>query len=139
MTIERFAALLDAYGADRGRWPEVERATALALLAEDARARALLAEARALDEALDASPAPQVSPALRARVLAAAPTPRQARRWALAAWARMWAPGAGLVAAGLAGVMFGAVLNADSDVGAQTLLAEAEPYDEFVLADGGPL
>lgn len=142
MTIERFAALVDAYGGDRRRWPAAEQDAALALLANDPRARALLAEARALDDALDGEPAPALSPALRATVLAAAPTPAQARRWAAAArarfWARTWGPGAGLAAAGVAGVMFGAALAGGSslDSGAQSLLAEAEPYDEFVLVEG---
>jgi hypothetical protein len=42
------------------------------------------------------------------------------------------------VAAGVAGVMFGAVLARGSslDAGAQSLLAEADFYDEFVLAEG---
>lgn len=137
MTIERFAALLDAYGANSRRWPAIEREAAQSLIAADPRARALLAETEALDAVLDADPAPHVSPELRARVLAAAPTPSQARRWALAAWARLWAPGAGLAAAAVAGVMFGAVLaSGSSDAGAQALLAEAEPYDEIVLAEG---
>lgn len=144
MTIERFAALIEAYGADRRRWPEAERRAALALLAADARARTLLADAHDLDWVLDADPAPAVSPALRARVLAGAPTPRQAARWALAAWARLWAPRAGLAAAGLAGVMFGAVLGGAADFGADTgadrgaqaLLAEADPYDELAVAEG---
>jgi hypothetical protein len=142
MTIERFAALVDAYGADRRRWPTAEQGAALALLANDPRARALLVEARLLDETLDGEPSPAVSPALRAAVLAATPTPSQARRWAAAAtarfWVRTWGPGAGLVAAGVAGVMFGAVLAGGSslDAGAQSLLAEADSYDEFVLAEG---
>lgn len=139
MTIERFAALLDAYGADARRWPPAERAQAQAFAATHPRAGALLAEAGRLDDAL-VDPAPQVPHELRARILAAAPTPRQAARWALAAWARMFAPGAALVAAGVAGVMFGAVLGAGSaDTSAQVLLAEAEPYDELVLAEGEAL
>lgn len=143
MSIERFEALLDAYGADSRRWPAAERDPGLALVADDVRARALLAEARALDRGLDACPAPQVSPELRARVLASAPAPSRAARWAVAGWARVWTPGAGLVAAGVAGLMFGAALGAGSlgpgsDSGAaQALLADAEPYDELVLAENG--
>ena len=92
----RFEHLLAAYGASFARWPEAERGAGEAY----ARAHAddlavLLAEARSLDEALDArkvSAAP--STALAARVLAAAPKAADARRasfapagWALAACA----------------------------------------------------
>lgn len=138
MTLDRFTAILDAYGAEPRRWPAEERDRASAFAHADPRGRALLAEARRLDATLDLDPAPTVRPELRARVLAAAPTPSQALSWAVAGWARLWAPRAGLVAAGLAGVMFGAVLGGgDSDGGAQALLAEAEPYDEAVLSEGG--
>lgn len=135
MTLERFAALLDAYGADPRRWPAAERAAAERLAAADQRAAALLSEARRVDEVLDGHRAPGVSADLRARVLAAAPTPARARRWAVAAWARLLAPGAGLAAAGVAGLMFGAALGgAGGDTSAQALLAEAEPADELVFA-----
>ncbi len=60
-----------------------------------------------LDAALDAWASPQVSPALRARVLASAPRPRGARH--------LWAPwiaglSAGLAAACAAGIVFGVFL-----------------------------
>jgi hypothetical protein len=73
MDAVRFAALLDAYGADPARWPEDERAAALALLAESADARARQHDAATLDAALDAAPPAQPSDLLLARVLAAAP------------------------------------------------------------------
>lgn len=77
MDRERFAHLLEAYGGDFKRWPAQERALGAAFAAQDAQAAALLAEARALDTALDAAredAAP--SPELAARILAQAPQPR---------------------------------------------------------------
>ena len=95
-------------------------------------------DAERLDQLLDAYRAPQPSPALRARVLAAAPKPPT---WSSIAerWLRAWAPGAGLAAAGLAGVLFAAVLSGSGlESSTETLLAEAGPYDEAVLnVDGG--
>ncbi len=51
-----FARLLDGYGADRTRWPAPERLRFASLLAEDAEARRLLAEAAALDRLIDMAP-----------------------------------------------------------------------------------
>lgn len=52
MPLSRFAALVDSYGGDIGRWPEIFRAEARALAAASAQARARLAEAARLDTAL---------------------------------------------------------------------------------------
>jgi hypothetical protein len=74
MDRERFAALLDAYGADFRRWPAETRASAAAFAAQDAEAPALIAEARKLDAALDtAREMPAPSPTLADRILAFAP------------------------------------------------------------------
>jgi hypothetical protein len=67
--LARLAQLLDAYGAAPAQWPEAERAGALRLLERDAQARALQQAALQLDALLDAAPAFEVAPALRARVL----------------------------------------------------------------------
>ena len=84
VSLERFAELAGAYGADLERWPESERFAALALAGRSADARALLADAHAVDAALaglDRPPAP--SAALRARIASleagdAPPPPRLA-------------------------------------------------------------
>jgi hypothetical protein len=55
LTLTRFKALTDSYGAAPDRWPESVRADAEALLRASPEARQLLAEARALDEAIDAA------------------------------------------------------------------------------------
>jgi len=103
MTLARFTALLDAYGAEPARWPERERAAALTLLARSPEAHAQRDEAAVLDALLDRAPAPPPPPALAARILAAAPhvaapragaprrvrTPRVAAAAALAAAASL--------------------------------------------------
>jgi len=70
---ERLGALLDAYGADPDRWPADERGAALALLEEDAAARALREHAARLDAVLATVEEASPSPALVERILAAAP------------------------------------------------------------------
>jgi len=53
MKIERLQEILDAYGADPGRWPEGERSEALAFVAQSADGKRRLDEARRLDALLD--------------------------------------------------------------------------------------
>lgn len=81
MNLERFAVIVDAYGADPRRWPAAERDAAQAFATTDARASVLLAEALALDAGLDALPIPE--PASAALRRAAMPLPITARssRW----------------------------------------------------------
>ncbi|MEY4580322.1 MAG: hypothetical protein RL701_5025 [Pseudomonadota bacterium] len=67
--LARFAQLLDAYGADTERWPEAERASAMQLLTVDEQARTLQRQALEFDALLDAAPAFEAAPSLRARVL----------------------------------------------------------------------
>jgi hypothetical protein len=55
MRIDRFAALLDSFGADLARWPATDAAAARALLAESPGAQALMRDAAGLDAALRAS------------------------------------------------------------------------------------
>ncbi|MEZ5957945.1 MAG: hypothetical protein R3C27_12120 [Hyphomonadaceae bacterium] len=74
MDRERFASLLDAYGAEFRRWPAETRADAAAFAAQDAEAAALMADARRLDAVLDAA-RETVAPSsdLAGRILAFAP------------------------------------------------------------------
>ncbi len=46
---DRAAEIIAAYGGDTARWPDAERATALAVIASDPALTAALAEARGLD------------------------------------------------------------------------------------------
>ncbi len=129
MTAERLNQLAEAYGADWRRWPEHERASARVLIAADpSAADRLLFAARQVDAALDASPPPAVSAALRDRVLASALaaglSPRKARR-TLGRLA--WLFGAGWAAAACAGVVAGAnlTLHLTADEQADAVLYQA--------------
>jgi hypothetical protein len=57
MTLKRFKALADSYGAELRRWPAEARGDAVALLHTSARARLALAEAQALDKTIEAASA----------------------------------------------------------------------------------
>jgi hypothetical protein len=59
LTLKRFKTMTESYGADLLRWPERQRAEAERLLEHSAKARALLADERRLDEALAAVSARQ--------------------------------------------------------------------------------
>jgi hypothetical protein len=79
MTIAEFERLLDVYGSDRTRWPAEARASAGHLVARDRAARRLLAEAEALDRALERAPLPTLAQeaAIAERIVnAARRTPR---------------------------------------------------------------
>lgn len=133
MNAERFAALLEAYGAEPRRWPAAERSAGEAF-AGGVEGRAALAAELELDSWLDASSAARPTHDLRMRVLAAAPKPGVWSRFAQP-WLRAWAPGAGLAAAGLAGVVFGlALAGPQADSRGDALLAEIGAYDEAVLS-----
>src|SRR6185503_12661101 len=79
MTIAEFERLLEVYGSDRTRWPVEARAGAGQLVARDRAARRLLAQAEALDRALERAPLPSLAREadLAERILVAARrTPR---------------------------------------------------------------
>jgi hypothetical protein len=79
MTIAELERLLDIYGSDRTRWPVEARAGAGHLVGRDRGARRLLAEAEALDRALEQAPLPTLAQeaAMAERIVAAARrTPR---------------------------------------------------------------
>jgi len=133
MTAERFLPLVAAYGADRRRWPEGERAAAEAFAAAHPEAAGpALAEADALDALLQCSPAPRVSMELRDRVLAAATTAGDRAGRA----GRIWIDrlslvfGAGWAAATCAGVAAGVMLTAHITADAQ---ADAVLYQASLL------
>jgi hypothetical protein len=111
MDLQRFTALCEAYGGDPARWPEAERAEAMALAGTDPPAALALTAARTLDATLDESRPAAPSPALRRRVLASAPAPRSTLRLRLD-WSLKAGLGAGLAAAGMAGVLVGSTLTA---------------------------
>ena len=133
MTAERFLALAAAYGADRRRWPEGDRAAAEAFAsAHPDLAQPVMAEADVLDALLHRSPTPQVSTALRDRVLAAATSAGGRAHRA----GRLWidrlslAFGAGWAAAACAGVVAGVLLTGHVTADAQ---ADAVLYQASLL------
>lgn len=123
LSLERFAALAEAYGAAIERWPAAEREAAQAM-ADGAAARAILARAQDLDRLLDTYRVPEPSSALTGRILA------EADRIVLrrASVRRLWA-GLGLAGVGLAGALAGALA-------ATAVLPLADP-DVSIVADAG--
>ena len=100
MTSERFAALVEAFGAQMSRWPEAERAAAAAF-GETAQGEAILRRANQLDALLDSHTVAPPSVNLRAQVLRQATETfrkKHAVRWRI-----------GLAGVGFAGVIAGMI------------------------------
>lgn len=130
LTIERFRALADAYGGVIARWPEAEREAAAARAGEPSFA-VVLAEADALDVVLDRWAVPGASPALAARIVAAAPR----RASAFGRRAKLWWSGVGL-ATMLAGAAAGSVAVAAVTPG-PAVLSDHDTAFGIVLAEPG--
>ncbi|WP_144151592.1 hypothetical protein [Paraburkholderia sp. BCC1885] len=104
MTPERFRTIVDAYGADVHRWPDAERAAAVAWAdLHRAEADALLAESAGLDAWLASQQVEPPEHALVARIVAGSPARRP-----LPHRARLWWRGAAFAGIGLAGGVAGA-------------------------------
>lgn len=90
MSLDRFQALAESYGAQPSRWPEAERAL-YTQYARTPRGRQVLEEAARLDDFLDALQPRAADPLRAARVVRAAVATRQRQRrglaWATGAWA----------------------------------------------------
>jgi ferric-dicitrate binding protein FerR (iron transport regulator) len=121
MELERFAALADAYGGDLSRWPADQRAAAMQCLAQHPQAATILAQAQALDDALNALPAPAApSELLARRLLKAAPTKTATRTFGAPIWATM---AASMVIGVLVG--FGGVQVWDRQAAIDTALSQS--------------
>jgi anti-sigma factor RsiW len=110
MTPQRVSELIAAYGAVPEKWPQAERAEALAVLGRTPALRAEVAQMAALDAALDRwpCPAPRLDAVVLAAAVSAAPRPRATRhrpRFRFPVFA--WPNAAGLAAAALAGFLVG--------------------------------
>jgi hypothetical protein len=105
MNAERFALLLDAYGAEPRRWPDSERAAALAFVRTDIRAAAMMEAAGEIDDLLAFHRAPLPSPMLATAIVARVPR----RAWTRA---RLWWAALGLGLAGAGGVLAGSAATA---------------------------
>ena len=67
---QRAAAIIDAFGREPSRWPEDERAAVETLISGSAALQQHIADAHALDAALDNAPTVTISAALSNRILA---------------------------------------------------------------------
>lgn len=86
MNTEQFTCLLDAHGADPDRWPEEQRAAALALCAASPSAHGQWMAAKRLDALLAAARAPVPDPARQARIVAGAVARLRAQAETLLDW-----------------------------------------------------
>ena len=145
MMVWRFRRLIAAYGADPGRWPPGRRRRAEALLARSAQARALLAEAQALDSLLLADAKPPADERLAAAIIARAtampqaraPTPARALAldWSLS---RLWPQAVGLAAAAVLGFVVGWTDLLPANPGTDTIDL-ADVLDGGIDDGGSPL
>jgi hypothetical protein len=127
MTAERFAQIVDAYGADPRRWPDAERDAARAFAqAHPNEAQPKLAAAAMLDACLAADRVEPAGRSLQRRIVASARRPgRRAARGARAV--RWWLPGAAIAGAGAAGLVAGALAISWLSVSAEPPNALHEP------------
>ena len=129
MTPERFQALIDAYGAEPRRWPEAERAAAVAFAGASPQTQAWLDEARGLDAMLDLLAEPvsdELAEDLHYRAMARFAMPPVLRSRPVTV---LWA-GIGLAAC-LAGAILGINVSMKSldDMRAQTVLEQTAMID----------
>jgi hypothetical protein len=151
LTLKRFRAKAESYGADLKRWPEALRGEGEALLKVSPEARAVLDEARRLDQAIAAGSAEEDArlwppgeqdaalARLRASVvarIAAPPGSRPEHRragWALSLRLR-WA---GLVTAGgfaiMAGLLIGGLYAGTPEPDSVLTILQPQPIE--ILAD----
>lgn len=143
MAAERFAVLLDAYGANPSRWPEAERAAAETYAAAHAASHPLAAAA-ALDAVLDRLVAEPTGASFHARVLATFDAVAAERKRGPSAMLRalfdiiwpgapLWQPASAFAVSLAAGIVLGVLVPYtmsahDSDPSAN-ILAETPVFD----------
>lgn len=127
-TLERFTALVEAWGADPARWPAAERPAALALLETSTAARAVVEREKRLDLALDLTPPAAPPPAALARRLAGlAADPRSLWTDLLALFGG-WRPAAAALALCIAaGVVLGTAVPTAQEAETQVVYEAALP------------
>lgn len=135
MTLERFGELADAYGGDVSRWPLATREPAAELMAlHPGDTAAMLEVATELDWRLSQWRAPAPSAAVQSVVLSTAPATASSR--GSGAWIWRTGLGAGLMAAGAAGLMAGVVVSGAvapaSDL--EIIAVAATPFEDLVAA-----
>lgn len=151
MTLKRFRAIVESYGASPGRWPADEREAAAAFLKNNANARALVSQGGGIDRALDSLDAPAKADTAFLKRLATIPHqpgPAAGRTPAsfggflrgLFASRAMLPQGLGIAAAGLIGIWLGAAdVSADHQIAnldaGQLLLANPDLSDDLGTAE----
>lgn len=136
MNIAAFTDLLDTHGGDPSRWPEPDRAAALAFAGQSPEAADALEAAQRLDRLLSAGLAEQASANLRFRIGAAA---HPARRPAAPAAGRLqafldrWRLGVATAAAA-ASIALGMVVGLQTSVASVLDDAPQESIDLAALA-----
>jgi hypothetical protein len=112
MNTEQFTRLLDTHGADPDRWPEPQRAPALALCAASPAAYAQWMAAKRLDARLAAGRAPVPDPARQARIVAGAMARLRAQAEPMLDWRWLFTRpiGAAFAASLIAGWLIGSEL-----------------------------
>jgi hypothetical protein len=113
MNSEQFTRLIDTYGADPDRWPEEQRAAALALCAGSPTAHQQWMAANRLDRLLAAARAPEPDPTREARIVAGALARLRAQAEPLLDWRWLFTRsiGAALAASLAAGWLVGMELS----------------------------
>jgi hypothetical protein len=105
MTPERFAELVEIYGADSRRWPHGQRQAAIAFAEEHPEEAATILEtAQRVDKVLDRYVVPGPSAKLVRMIMESAPSVRAAARRA-----RLWRQTASFAAVGVSGALIGAL------------------------------
>jgi anti-sigma factor RsiW len=104
MTPERFAELVEVYGAEPRRWPQGRRHAAITFTEDHPEeAAAIMETARSLDEALDRYTVSGPSATLIRMIMETASIRAVSRRM------RLWRQGVSFAAVGLAGALAGAL------------------------------
>ena len=110
--LARFRDLIDIHGAAPQRWPDDARGWAESFARTEPDARALLAEAEALDRGLGAIASPSPSAALVGRIMAAAPAGENG--WRLPGWLfPVWRPAGAMAVALMFGLAVGGMTPPD--------------------------
>jgi hypothetical protein len=133
-SLARFKQVVDAYGAEPGRWPADERKRLLAFAASSSHARAHWAQAGRLDDALSKHASPPVSPDLADRLIDLLPEAAERRK-----------PVSNRSRAAAMALSFGVLAIAATWLGGRIWTAEVSdreriaPGEESVLLDAIPL
>jgi hypothetical protein len=108
MNIQRFKALVEAYGANPARWPEAERVAALLFTEQSGEARDMLREATAFDRLLDTAESQATTRTLEDRILATFPAKvvKPRTHW----FVQHWIPAAAVACSLALGLAVGAAL-----------------------------